>query len=343
MLGYRYSIGLTSASFGDNARAAKWFRKAAKQGHVEAQYRLGVMYRFGWVGKEDYAKAKGWFREAAKQGHVQAQFDLGFMYFEDEDGQLYHRIQASYWFGEAAMQGHVEAQYYIGEMHRRGLALGGKQDHAEAASWYRRSAEEGYTPSLIRLGEIYYCGGFGVERDFAEAVKWYRTAAELGDTWAQFNLGLMYYRGLGVEKDFAEAAKWYRKAGHAKTYCEMQKIITSFGIGRGNRFVYKMVDWVGLKDKATRCFFDKPFAEGCAFNGDAEAQFVLGVSHENGVGFEKDYAEAYAWFNLAAISFEEAAKALDLLEKKMSPQQVADAQKRTKEIKAMIGAKKQGK
>ncbi len=70
----------------------------------------------------------------------------------------------------------------------------------------------------------------------------------------------------------------------------------------------------------------------------AEAQYNLGFCYYHGEGVEKDYAEAYAWFNLASKTDKEAAKYRDLLEKKMSPQQVADAQKRTKELRAQIEA-----
>ena len=70
--------------------------------------------------------------------------------------------------------------------------------------------------------------------------------------------------------------------------------------------------------------------------GKAEAQFNLGVMYNSGVGVEKDYAGAYAWFNLAAANGNEnAGKDRDALEKRMSPQQVADAQKRTKELKRL--------
>ena len=56
---------------------------------------------------------------------------------------------------------------------------------------------------------------------------------------------------------------------------------------------------------------------------------------------EKDYVDAYAWFNLAAANgSENAGKARNTSEKKMSPQQVADAQKRTKELKKLIADKK---
>ena len=53
---------------------------------------------------------------------------------------------------------------------------------------------------------------------------------------------------------------------------------------------------------------------------------------------EKDYAEAYAWCNLASKTDKAAAKNRDTLEKKMSPQQVAEGQKRTKELRALFPA-----
>ena len=75
-----------------------------------------------------------------------------------------------------------------------------------------------------------------------------------------------------------------------------------------------------------------------AEQNNAKAQVSLGFCYYNGQGFEKDYAEAYAWFNLASKTDKKAAEVRDGLEKKMSPQQVADAQKRTKELRAKIEA-----
>jgi hypothetical protein len=51
-----------------------------------------------------------------------------------------------------------------------------------------------------------------------------------------------------------------------------------------------------------------------------------------------DDIEAYAYFNLAARSWEPAAKAREHLEKDMFSDQAAQAQKRTKELQARIKA-----
>lgn len=46
----------------------------------------------------------------------------------------------------------------------------------------------------------------------AEAARWYRKTAEQGDAKAQWCLGRCYESGDGVIQDKDEAVKWYRKA-----------------------------------------------------------------------------------------------------------------------------------
>jgi len=65
---------------GDYAKAAKLYGPLAKDGNVEAQYVLGMMYRAGRGVPHDYKVAKKWYLLAAEQGHPLAQFYLGWMY-----------------------------------------------------------------------------------------------------------------------------------------------------------------------------------------------------------------------------------------------------------------------
>jgi TPR repeat protein len=70
-----------------------------------------------------------------------------------------------------------------------------------------------------------------------------------------------------------------------------------------------------------------------AGHGLATAQYELGVMYERGRGALQDYAQAYMWYNLAASharlasSRGKAAKARDLVAAKMTPVQIAEAQK----------------
>ena len=51
-----------------------------------------------------------------------------------------------------------------------------------------------------------------MQQDHAEAARWYRKAADQGHTQAQYNLGFMFANGNGVQQDVAEALQWMRKA-----------------------------------------------------------------------------------------------------------------------------------
>jgi Sel1 repeat-containing protein len=56
--------------FGGEVEVVKKYRKAAEQGHAEAQYRLGSCYREGFGVQQDDAEATKWYRKAAEQGYI---------------------------------------------------------------------------------------------------------------------------------------------------------------------------------------------------------------------------------------------------------------------------------
>ena len=65
-----------------------------------------------------------------------------------------------------------------------------------------------------------------------------------------------------------------------------------------------------------------------AEQGDADAQSNLGVMYFQGIGIPKDFVLAYKWSNLAAASGTDSGVALrDLVEKQMTTDQIAEAQR----------------
>ena len=71
---------------GGPAAAARWFAKAAGQGHNEAQFMLASMYERGAGVEKDEARAIALYRQAASAGHVRAMHNLGAMLLEERDG-----------------------------------------------------------------------------------------------------------------------------------------------------------------------------------------------------------------------------------------------------------------
>ena len=76
-----------------------------------------------------------------------------------------------------------------------------------------------------------------------------------------------------------------------------------------------------------------------AEQNDAAAQYNLGVCYYNGDGVAKDWVEAYGWLLLAARQGDEDAKKnITELDSKLTPEQIAEGQRRAREFKPRLGA-----
>ena len=340
----------------DAAEAVKWYRKAAEQNHAAAQFKLGVCCLTGDGVAQDAAEAMKWFRKAAEQNYTEAQFCLGLCYAEGR-GMAQDAAEAMKWLRRAAEQNHAEAQYNLG--YRYSVGEGVAQNAAEAMKWFRKAAEQNHAASQYSLG-VCYTEGDGVAKDAAEAVKWYRKAAEQNYAKAQYNLRVCYYKGDGVAQDTAEAMKWLRKAAE-QNYAEAQ-----FHLGccyvRGDGVAQDAAEAMKWFRKAAeqgdpRC---QAALGGMHFHGEgvprdygmaakwlrraAEqgsdfAQSLLGYAYTYGKGVPRDYVEAYKWYNLAAASSDSttagrARQSLDDASRDMTPSQIAEAQRLSREFVA---------
>jgi uncharacterized protein len=87
---------------------------------------------------------------------------------------------------------------------------------------------------------------------------------------------------------------------------------------------------VKKRDYATAARIIRPLAE----QGDARAQYTLGVFYDNGLGVPQDRVTSYMWFDLSAAQGKEGAAAFrDLIARRMTPAQIAEAQKLAREKK----------
>jgi TPR repeat protein len=85
---------------------------------------------------------------------------------------------------------------------------------------------------------------------------------------------------------------------------------------------------VKRRDYATALQFIRPLAE----QGDASAQYKLGFLYDNGLGVPLDHVRAYMWFTLSAAQGQDGAAIFrDLIARRMTPAQIAEAQKLARE------------
>jgi hypothetical protein len=162
--------------------------------------------------------------------------------------------------------------------------------------------------------------------DYATVLRLWRPLADQGNADAQFMLSIMYDGGYGVPQDYVEAAKWCRRAadqGHAAAQVNLGFMCTGgHGVPQDYTEALKWFRRAADQDNAT-------------------AQFNLGVMYDKGQGVPQDYVQAHKWYNLAASGFsaasdgrgKDAAAARDAVAAKMTPAQIAEAQKLAREWK----------
>ncbi len=244
----------------------------------------------------------------ANEGEPNDQFHLGVMY-ENGDGVPEDFNEAIKWYRSAAEQGEARAQFHLGLMcYYKNKDV----DYKEAFKWFAKAADQGHMGAQFILGEM-YTHGYGVPKDYNESIKWYRKAAEQGHSNAPFALGTLYY----LTENYKEAVKWFTKAA------EQGNAIAQFNLGG---MYYKGVGVIEDYKEAVKWFTK------AAEQDFADAQLKLGFMYYEGEGVIKDYVEAYKWALIAGMNGADVAEIKQLLATKMTPVQIAEAQKRAKDF-----------
>ena len=121
-----------------------------------------------------------------------------------------------------------------------------------------------------------------------------------------------------VSRDYAAAMKWWQKAA------EQEHARAQNGLG----VLYRDGD-LGESDPERAAYWFRRSAE----NGYAFAMYSLALLYRDGEGVTRDDIEAHKWFNLAStLNFDpKAAFQRDLIARRMSEEDVAEAERRAQE------------
>ena len=166
----------------------------------------------------------------------------------------------------------------------------------------------------------------GVPQNYTEAAKWFRLAAEQADfALAQSKpWPMMYYQWQRCTARLCkEAAKWLSLGGRTG-YVLRHSINLGFMYYHGE----------GVPQDYTEA--GEVVSPGSRTGTKRKAQRACLVMYYQGQGIPQDYIEAHKWFNLAASQLlgEEYDAAVDAREetaKKMTPDQIAEAQRLARE------------
>jgi TPR repeat protein len=168
--------------------------------------------------------------------------------------------------------------------------------------------------------------------DYATAFRLMKPLADKGDAKAQHNLGVMYDYGRGVPQDTTKALKWYRRAADQGIPDAQHNLGLMYYYGQGVPQSYI---------EAARWY------RRAADQGMPDSQANLGLMYYYGQGVSQNYVLAHMWLNLSASKspasvkkkVNDAVHYRDIVDAKMTPAQIAEAERLAREWKP----KKEGK
>ena len=191
-------------------------------------------------------------------------------------------VQAFTWFKKSAESGYSWSMGELGHCYYFGRGVA--KNYSSALTWYRKGAEAGDAASQTGMGRLYEYGR-GVDKNASQAFQWYKRAAEKGDAEGQVELGLCYECGFGVEKNLGAAFNWYLKAAEKGNAIGQCNLANMYEYGKGTE-----------KDLAKAFHWYKKSAE----NGNARGQNCLGLCYEFEKGTPKDLVAAVKWYQKSA-------------------------------------------
>jgi len=202
---------------GDFKTALDELRPLAAKNDPNAQFLLGMLYDAGKGVPQDQAAAASWYRRAAKQNHLLAQLFLGVLLYSGQ-GVKQDYVEAAHWFQRPAEGGNDQAQFYLGSMYASGTGV--RKDDARAIQWLTKSAAQRNTLAMGMLATALF-SRHRDDQDLVDAYAWSHLAAELDPVQAMTSArGVIeeYCNGEQKKRGKALMAEWKRKwSNEAKT------------------------------------------------------------------------------------------------------------------------------
>ncbi|MBQ2849802.1 MAG: sel1 repeat family protein, partial [Thermoguttaceae bacterium] len=309
-LGAIYAAG--EAVERDMSAAVAYWKLGVERGCVESACSLGSVYAVGDGVEQSWDEAFRWFREAVALGSAEAASTLAKIYLAGvPDGEPNER-EAVAWLRKADELGDCDATNRLGRAFFDGAPeLGIEKDEAEAVRLYRKAANAGDGEGLNNLAFATATGAGGLEPNLDEARRLYEAAFEAGYVDAANNLGALLLGETGEEEDdedeengdggaeekaeeknvapetVAEALRWFRTAAEAGSADAAFRLGDYLRLG---------VPTLGIDANPTEAVrWLRIAAEGEEDGPAIGAALALSVAFEEGVGVEKDAAEAARW------------------------------------------------
>lgn len=303
--GYSYPV--------DDEERTKWVKECASQGDVARQVELAECLEQGWGVTASPKASLEWYCRAAESGHKDAAVRAGNIYRDGRGTEQNYKLASKYYRLVCEKPVHLD-QGTATEMQQSSIDeqfAEIQHQHHRVNFWEYRDVSEKLLDCYQHTGDLQEAE-LVRRRRFALTLAYAQQRSDLG--W-ELTVGEAYYTGDGVTQNLDEAFNWFSKAA-AK------------GDNRAKLMIAAMYEKGECRFKGPTDAV--PIYKELAEAGDAVGQHNLAKLYVSGFGVARDYVEAYMWSNLAAAQgLEAAVKLRQSLELQMTPEQIAEAQRRS--------------
>lgn len=169
-------------------KAFNLFEAAAKKGHPEGIYQLGLCYELGKGVERNMKSALLWYSKGDLKKHAPSSYRLGLIYTKNKEDQ-----KAAIYFKNGADQEHPNSEWMYGLccFHGRGIA----EDKATGILYIKNAATHGFVKAAYKLGLLYLTGSF-VKKDMTLA----RTFLGIAIGKGYLNAKLLYSHNLQKQR-----------------------------------------------------------------------------------------------------------------------------------------------
>lgn len=193
----------------DVKQALRWYKKASKQGSIEAEYRVGRTYH---LYMEKLSMTVEWYEKGLIHKNItedEKKFEKNMIeslleiYKANELNKNYVHV-----LEKAANKGYDKYQLEFG-----GILLMNKDK--KGLNYIRMAAEKEYMAAVITLGQIYLYEQTLIKKDSVKGIYWLKIAADKGgiaEVEATIALAVEYCKGENTKKDLKECTHYFNKA-----------------------------------------------------------------------------------------------------------------------------------
>lgn len=299
----------------DYETALKLWLSMADRADNATLSRMGFLYNNGWGGEQSFTEAAKWYQKAADRGYVGAQFNLGLIYSSDLEGAPQDNVQAYKWFSLAAKGGNDIAQEKLAVLATAMTPEQIAEAESLAAAWQpgQDAAPKEETKTAA-----------------ATPVEGNKPTETAVDAPASPKIDIKIVRTPIASEINQQALDAYERKDYETAMEHWLSIAEQITDPEAQHSIGIMYDrgWGTTQNHPEAVKWYQKAAEHGIPIAYSYSLLNLGLIYAEGrEGVPQDNVQAYKWFSLAAKAENtEAAKAIEDIAAKMTPEQVAEAQ-----------------